>query len=74
MKTICKMLRAGLGFVLMGAFLTAMAAAQCGTPTAKLHKQAWRVGDPTALLTQAADTVGANRGDVACDVHCRGQQ
>jgi hypothetical protein len=33
-----------------------MAAAQCGTPTAKLHKQAWRVGDPTALLTQAADT------------------
>jgi len=57
MKTICKMLRAGLGFVLMGAFLTAMAAAQCGTPTAKLHKQAWRVGDPTAPLTQAADTV-----------------
>jgi len=51
------MFRAGLGFVLMGAFLTAMAAAQCGTPTAKLHKQAWRVGDPTALLTQAADTV-----------------
>src|SRR5208283_5956803 len=37
-------------FVLTGAFLTAMAAAQCGTPTAKLHKQAWRVGDPTALL------------------------
>ena len=57
MKTISKMFRAGLGFVLMGAFLTAMAAAQCGTPTAKLHKQAWRVGDPTALLTQAADTV-----------------
>jgi hypothetical protein len=56
MKTICKMLRAGLGLVLVGAFLTAMAAAQCGTPTAKLHKQAWRVGDPTALLTQAADT------------------
>jgi hypothetical protein len=56
MKTICKMLRAGLGFVLVGAFLTAMAAAQCGTPTAKLHKQAWRVGDPTALLAQAADT------------------
>jgi len=55
MKTICKMLRAGLGFVLMGAFLTAMAAAQCGTPMAKLHKQAWRVGDSTALLTQAAD-------------------
>ena len=54
---ISKMLRAGLGFVLIGAFLTAMAAAQCGTPTAKLHKQAWRVGDPTALLTQAADTV-----------------
>jgi hypothetical protein len=57
MKTISKMFRAGLGFVLMGAFLTAMAAAQCGTPTAKLHKQAWRVGDPTAVLTQAADTV-----------------
>jgi hypothetical protein len=56
MKTICKMLRAGLGFVLIGAFLTAMAAAQCGTSTAKLHKQGWRVGDPTALLTQAADT------------------
>jgi hypothetical protein len=50
MKTISKMFRAGLGFVLTGAFLTAMAAAQCGTPTAKLHKQAWRVGDPTALL------------------------
>jgi hypothetical protein len=57
MKTISKMFRAGLGFVLTGAFLTSMAAAQCGTPTAKLHKQAWRVGDPTALLTQAADTV-----------------
>jgi len=56
MKTICKMLRAGLGFVLIGAFLTAMAAAQCGSPRTKLHKQAWRVGDPTALLTQAADT------------------
>jgi hypothetical protein len=55
MKRISKMLRASLGLVLMGAFLTAMAAAQCGTPTAKLHKQAWRVGDPTALLTQAAD-------------------
>jgi hypothetical protein len=57
MKTTSKMFRAGLGFVLMGAFLTAMAAAQCGTPTAKLHKQAWQVGDPTALPTQAADTV-----------------
>ena len=55
MKTISKMLRAGLGFVLIGAFLAAMAAAQCGTPTAKLHKQAWRGGDPTALLAQAAD-------------------
>ncbi|MGA9390049.1 MAG: hypothetical protein WBV69_06340 [Candidatus Sulfotelmatobacter sp.] len=55
MKTISKMFRAGLGLVLMGAFLTAMAAAQCGTPTAKLHKQAWQPGDPTALLTQAAD-------------------
>jgi len=57
MKTVSKMFRAGLGFVLMGAFLTPMAAAQCGTPTAKLHKQARRVDDPTALLTQAADTV-----------------
>src|SRR5271157_6281650 len=57
MKTISKMFRAGLGLVLMGAFLTAMAAAQCASPTAKLHKQAWRVGDPTALLIQAADTV-----------------
>ena len=56
MKTMCKVRNAGLCFVLMGAFLTAMAAAQCGTPTAKLHKQAWRVDDPTALLTQAADT------------------
>ena len=56
MKAISKMLRAGLGFALIGAFLTAMAAAQCDTPTAKLHKQAWGVGDPTALLTQAADT------------------
>ena len=55
MKTISKMLGAALGFVLMGALLTAMAAAQCGTQTAKLHKQAWRVGDPSALLTQAAD-------------------
>jgi hypothetical protein len=53
MKTISKMFGAGLGFVLTGAFLTAMAVAQCGTPTAKLHKQAWRVGDPTALVTQA---------------------
>src|SRR5208282_4973948 len=57
MKTISKMFRAGLGFVLTGAFLTAMAAAQCGTPTAKLHKQAQRVGDATALPTQVADTV-----------------
>src|ERR1700733_6240988 len=57
MKTISKMLRAALGLVLMGALLTAMAAAQCGTPTAKLHKQGWRVGDPTALLTQAGDTL-----------------
>jgi hypothetical protein len=56
MKTISKMLGAALGFVLMGALLTAMAAAECGMPTAKLHKQAWRVGDPTAQLTQAADT------------------
>lgn len=51
------MFRAGLGFILIGAFLTAMAAPQCGTPTAKLHEQAWRLGDPTALLIQAADTV-----------------
>jgi len=57
MKTISKTFRAGLGFVLTGAFLTAMAAAQCGTPTAKLHKQAWRAGDSPALLTQAADTL-----------------
>jgi hypothetical protein len=55
MKTGSKVFRAGLSFVLTAAFLTAMAAAQCGTPTAKLHKQAWRVGDPSALLTQAAD-------------------
>jgi hypothetical protein len=59
MKTSSKMFRAGLSFVLMGAFLTAMAAAQCGTPAAKLHKQAWGAGDPAALLTQAADTGGA---------------
>ena len=57
MTTISKMFRAGLGLVLMGAFLTAMAAAQCGTPAAKLHKQAWRVGEAMASLTQAADTV-----------------
>jgi hypothetical protein len=57
MRIISKMFRAGLGLVLMGAFWTAIAAAQCGTATAKLHRQAWRVGDPTALLTQAADTV-----------------
>ena len=57
MKTISKMFRAALGFVLMGAFLTSMAAAQCGAPTAKIHKQAWRVGDPTDLLTQVAGTV-----------------
>ncbi len=56
MKAISKMFRPGLGLVLMGAFLTAMAAAQCGTPTAKLHKQVWRVGDPAALLTRVADT------------------
>ena len=43
MKTISRMFRAGLGFVLMGACLTAMAAAQSGTPTGK--------------LTRAADTV-----------------
>src|SRR5580658_9474217 len=30
MKTICKMLRAGLGVVLMGAFLTAIGAAHAG--------------------------------------------
>jgi hypothetical protein len=54
MKTISKIFRAGLGLILMGAFLTA--AAQCGTPTGKFHKQAWRMGDPAALLTQAADT------------------
>src|ERR1700691_6716166 len=57
MKTISQMFRAGLGFILIGAFLTAMAAAQCGSPPAKLHKQAWRLVDPAALLTQAADTV-----------------
>ena len=57
MKTISKMFRAGLGLVLMGAFLTAMAAAQCGTPVAKLHKQAWRVGDPAAFLTRTAGGV-----------------
>ncbi|MGP0021260.1 MAG: hypothetical protein ACLPHP_22010 [Candidatus Sulfotelmatobacter sp.] len=57
MKTISKMFPVALGVVFMGAFLTAMAAAQCGTPTAKFHKQAWRVGDATALLIQAADTV-----------------
>src|SRR5258708_29766070 len=55
MKTISRTLRAGLGFVLTGAFLTAVAAAQCGTPTAKLHQQAWRAGGPTAPLTQASD-------------------
>src|SRR5580704_6573881 len=55
MKTISKIFRAGLGLILMGAFLTAMAAAQCGTPTAKLHKQSWRAGDPTAALVLVGD-------------------
>lgn len=55
MKTISKIFRAGLGFVLMGAFLTAMAAAQCGTSTAKLNKQAWREGGPAAALVLVGD-------------------
>ena len=55
MKIICKMLRSGLGVVLVGAFLTAMAAAQCGTPTAKLRKQDWRVGDPAAAFVVVGD-------------------
>jgi hypothetical protein len=54
MKTISKWFQAGLGLVLAGAFLTAMAGAQCATP-AKVQKQAWRVGDTAALLTQTAD-------------------
>lgn len=57
MKTISKISRAGLCFIFWGAFLTAIAAAQCATPTAMLHKQAWQVGDPAAVLTQVADNV-----------------
>lgn len=57
MTAISRMLRASLGCLLAAAFLTAMAAAQCGTPTLKYHKQSWRVSDPAALLTQAAATV-----------------
>jgi len=53
MKTISKWFHAGLGLVLTGAFLTAMAGAQCGSPAAKLQKQAWHGGDTSALLRQA---------------------
>jgi hypothetical protein len=42
MKTISKMLRAGLGFVLMGAFLTAMAAAQCGLSVKPIKPSGWQ--------------------------------
>ena len=45
----------GSGLRFDGSVLDRDGAAQCGTPTAKLHKQNWGVGDPTALLTQAAD-------------------
>jgi hypothetical protein len=55
MTTISKWFHAGLGLVLTGAFLTAMAGAQCGTPAVKFQKQAWRVGDTAAALTQTAD-------------------
>ncbi len=55
MKTISKMFHAGLGLVLTGALLTAMAGAQCGSPAAKLQKQAWRVGDTGSWLKQVAD-------------------
>jgi hypothetical protein len=52
-----KMLRASFGFLFGGALLTAMAVGQCGTPTAKYHKQSWRVNDPASLLTQTAATL-----------------
>jgi hypothetical protein len=48
MKTVSKMFRAVLGFVLMGAFLTAMAAAQCGLSTKTIKPSAWQpeYGEP----------------------------
>jgi hypothetical protein len=56
MKAISKWFHAGLGLVLTGVFLTAMAGAECGSPAVKVQKQAWRAGDTTAMLrqTQAA--------------------
>jgi len=55
MKTISKWFHAGLGLVLTGAFLTAMAGAQCGSPAVKFQKQGWRAGDTAAMLRHAAD-------------------
>jgi len=55
MKTISKFFHAGLGLVLAGAFLTAMAGAQCGSPVVKFQKQAWRAGSTAASLMQTAD-------------------
>src|SRR5580692_1935877 len=55
MRAISKWFHAGLGLVLTGAFLTAMAGAQCGSPEVKFQKQAWQVGTTATLLTQTAD-------------------
>jgi hypothetical protein len=68
MKTISRKFRAGLGSVLMGAFLTAMAAAQCGSPTAKLAGSR-----PDGGTDSSCRHGRPNRGHVACDVHGRGQ-
>ena len=57
MKAIFKTCRSGLSILLMTAGLSAMAAAQCATPVAKYHKQAWRIGDPAPSLIQTADAV-----------------
>src|ERR1700733_6527811 len=58
MKTTFKKVAAALSVVVTGALLAATASAQCGNPTgAKLHRQAWRVGDPAASLILAAEAV-----------------
>jgi hypothetical protein len=60
MKTTLKKMTAALTVILVGAVLAATASAQCtssGLPNAgaKLHRQAWRVGDPAASLILTSD-------------------
>jgi len=62
MKTTCKKLAAALSMIMAGALLAATASAQCANVDApksgaKLHRQAWRTGDPAASLILAGDTV-----------------